>query len=213
MASGPAHPPASADAKAASKTTVTGWLAANAIAVLTVAGAVFYVALRLAYETFYGALQLTPEDVGIGYGDALVRSAGLGFYVGVGLVAVVAAALLGGKGRLGKRTVSFLDAVVVVVAIGLFVVAWYEARRLANHVERDGHAGTPLFFLDTGIRAERAKVLWLGPAHGPKGLKDHLAYLGSAGGSVVLYDVDTRRSLRIPSNDVAVSILPDKKKK
>jgi cysteine synthase len=55
-----------------------------------------------------------------------------------------------------------------------------------------------------------AWIAWIGDAlSGLRRLgKRHLMYLGQSGGAVVLYDVDFRRSIRIPSSKVAVVILP-----
>jgi hypothetical protein len=215
MAAGPANPslPTSAGVSAAGKTA--GWVAANLVAVLTVAGAVFYVALRLAYETFYGRLQLTPEDVGIGYGDALVRAAGMAFYVGLAAVFLLGSVLYSGRGRrvfshVGPRQARLLAGGCVVAAIAiLFSLMWAVANNQASQVEHHGHTGTPFFFLDTGIRAEKANISWLvkPPPQPLEDLPNHqLAFLGSSGGTVVLYDTEAKKSFLIPSNDVTLSL-------
>jgi hypothetical protein len=193
----------------------SGWLAANAVVVLTVAGAAFYVALRLAYRTFYGRLGLTPEDVGLSYGDAVARAAGIALYFAVFFAGVVGAPVLAIRivKPSGGWVKPFMGIAAVTSAVALFagllVVMWATARSQARLVQ-DGKTVRPPFLFDTGTRAHRASVKWVGDA--PVGLSDvqthRLMYLGESGGSVVLYDVDEKRSLRLPAGEVVVSIRP-----
>ena len=82
----------------------------------------------------------------------------------------------------------------------------------ATSAVADVKAGRPVrlsFLSDTGIHAERAKIVWIGGAlSGLRHLGDReVMYMGQSGGTVVLYDFNFKRSLRIPSSKVAVSIL------
>jgi hypothetical protein len=52
------------------------WLA-SAPAVLTVVGVIMFGVLTIAYSQFYGRLGLSPDTVGLGYVNALIRSSGL----------------------------------------------------------------------------------------------------------------------------------------
>jgi hypothetical protein len=199
--------------KAAEPRTLSGWVIENAVVILTLAGAGFYTALRVAHQTFYRTFGLTPEDVGLGYGEALARAAGLAFYlslaalsIGFSIFKVRDLFFTGAWGRFFRVQWA---ALLMTIILGFVVFLAGQARSAANDV-RSGHNVRPYFFLDTGIHAERATITWLGDA--PRPLADvpthRLMFMGESGGSVVLYDVDVKRSIRIPSSNVGVSILP-----
>ena len=69
--------------------TFFGWFPANATLVLTLIGAAVYAIVRLSYDLFYGYFGLSPDDVGLGYGEAVARAAGFAAYF-VALFAVSA---------------------------------------------------------------------------------------------------------------------------
>ena len=201
----------------------TGWLAANPLLVVTVAGVVFYAAVRYGQKTFYDRLGLTPADVGLSRIETLAQATGLAFDIALVTAILVGVPALGYwiVQRIDRRfpfppsrslNVALIAAVVFCAVFSVFfTVVWFRSQALwaANRVE----AGKPVqlsFVSDTGIHAEKALITWTGDA--PEGLADlpthRLLYLGVAGGSVVLYDVDTKRSLRLPAGDVVVSIRP-----
>jgi hypothetical protein len=89
----------------------------------------------------------------------------------------------------------------------LLFAVWFDARSLAKKVE-DGEAARPSFFLDYGIRVERATLRWTDrPPRSLRNLSSHkLMLLSRSGDTVFLYDVHDHRTLQIPSSIVAVSI-------
>jgi hypothetical protein len=201
------------------------WLAANPVILLTIAGAGFYAAVRFGQKTFYSRLGLTPEDVGLGRIETLTLAIGLAFYlvvfaailVGLPTLASWVALRIGRVAVWPARSPRFARATLIAVVLffsvstGFFSIVWFwgQATAAANDVE----AGKPVrlsFLSDTGIHAEKARITWIGDA--PKALTDlpthKLMFLGQSGGTVVLYDVDDKRSIRIPSSNVAVLILP-----
>jgi hypothetical protein len=127
-----------------------GWMAANAVAVLTLVAAGFYTELRLVHQTFYGPLGLTPEDVGLDYGAALARATGLAFYILITFV-IVFGPIVWFK-KLSKTELP------VVILLGLalvFFLVWLQARRGSEDV-RGGERVRHIFFTDDGTHAERA---------------------------------------------------------
>jgi hypothetical protein len=202
-----------------------GWLAANPLILLTIAGAGFYAAVRFGQTTFYARLGLTPQDVGLGRIETLTLAIGLAFYlvlfaailVGVPTLLTWVALRVGRVGLWPAGPPRFARATLIAVVLffsvstGFFSIVWFwgQATAAANDVE----AGKPVrlsFLSDTGIHAEKARITWIGDA--PEALTDlsthDLMFLGQSVGTVVLYDVDDKQSVRIPSSNVAVSIMP-----
>jgi phosphoglycerol transferase MdoB-like AlkP superfamily enzyme len=203
--------------------TLVGWMVANPIFLLTIATAGFYAAVRYGQQKFYGRLGLTPEDVGLDRFDTLARSTGLAFAVLLFLTVVVAGpVMVYGLIKYHETRVPFpaprlfraFFAAAAFAAAVLVVVAYVGTfSRQATSAVATVKAGRPVrlkFLIDTGIHAERARIAWIGDApSGLRGLSTHtLMYIGQSGGAVVLYDVDGKRSIRIPSSKVAVAILP-----
>ena len=189
------------------KRTLSEWLTENPVLVLTIVGASFYVALRFAHQAFYRPLGLTPEDVGLGYGEALGRAAGIAFYATAFSIVFLVPALR--LRRRGHPLMPFLLWLYITPLLTVLIAMWRLTALYADDVQ-DGKTVHPVFLIDTGVRAEKADISWT--EEPPKGMKSvprhRLMYLGESEGSVVLYDVDAKRSLRIPSSSVAVSIVP-----
>ena len=195
--------------------TISGWLAANAVVALTVTGAVLYGILRLGHQTFYRQFGLTPEEVGLGYGEALARAAGYLVYLfvsllfGIATLSVIAYRSRQPISAVASRTGVLSVLVVVALFAILFSYSWLQADLWADEVKR-GNAVRPFFLQDIGIRVERAKIAWNDGA--PDSLDDlpthNLMLLGQSGSLVIVYDVDDKRTVEIPSSLVTVSISP-----
>jgi hypothetical protein len=54
---------------------VVRWAGANVLLAMTILGLGTYAIVRLAYSLFYGPLDVTPEEVGLGYEETLAQSA------------------------------------------------------------------------------------------------------------------------------------------
>jgi hypothetical protein len=140
----------------------------------------------------------------------------LGAYVAVVLAGLVALACwVGWKGP----GVNWGHIAVVSLSFG---IVWLNLRYLPASAARAGrcvveshdalrfvHTHRHLPFLGPtavlSLPVERARVSWLGnplqrPSFGP-----HLLYLGQASGTVVLYDADRGRALRVPAADALIS--------
>lgn len=193
--------------------------------------AVAYVALRLAYTRFYDALGVAPEDLGLGKVDLLARSAGLVVAValaGVFLLEVaafvaipIATALVFFKRApedTGKPEQSTSAAgprrrpawvrrwwkVGAAISVALVVVP---ITLLAPRVARQVEQGKAYRDWTVPWRADPATVRWLRqpPAGDPLSGRC-VMYLGQANGIAVLYDVRSRRVVRIPSSEVVILI-------
>jgi hypothetical protein len=202
------------------------------VAGLTSVGvAVAYVALRLAYTRFYDTLGVAPEDLGLGKVDLLVRSAGLVVLfaltgvvlleVAASVVVPIAIALVFFKGMrkdtkkpeqgtpaAGPRrrpawTARWWKAGAAISVALVVVLVTVTAPSVARHVEQ-GKA-----YRDWTLpwRADPATVRWLRqpPAGDPLSGRC-VMYLGQANGIAVLYDVRSRRVVRVPSSEVVILI-------
>jgi hypothetical protein len=174
---------------------------------------VLYGLIRLGHQTFYSRFGLSPDDVGLGYGEALARAAGFTAYL---LAVILGLALLAFLMEGGERPQGrYLYGLVVGGLLALLVFSIFsvlsDARAAADKVEK-GKAVRPAFMLDYGIRAEPARITWHDDAPaGLRELRSHgLMMLGNSAGTVVVYDdVDDKRTLRIPANAITVSVLRD----
>lgn len=124
---------------------------ANPLSALTGLGLIFYVLLRIVHSRFYGALGITPEEVGLGYAQTIAQSViGIGGLFLIGMVyAVTVGPILEVVGRL--MMMSFLEIVRIIrlrrwrvllggVLLGSLVGAiWLTVLYIS-----DGESGAPL---------------------------------------------------------------------
>ena len=197
--------------------------------------AVAYVAVRLAYTSFYNTLGVAPEDLGLGKVDLLVRSAGLlALFALAGVlllevaafVAMLVAVLMAAAQVFFKRAPEdtrkpeqdtpaagprrrpawakrwWMAGAAISVALVVVLIAVL-APLAARRVEQ-GKA-----YRDWTVpwRADPATVRWLHqPLAGDPLSGRCVMYLGQANGISVLYDVRSRRLVRIPSSEVVILI-------
>ena len=57
-----------------------------------------------------------------------------------------------------------------------------------------------------GLRAQPAPVDWLGSSPPQPNLGRALIYLGSGGGTAILFDSEARRTERLPESDLAIRV-------
>jgi hypothetical protein len=179
-----------------------------------------YVALRFAYTRFYDTLGVAPEDLGLGKVDLLVRSAGLVLAsaltgvvlleLAVFVVFLIVAAPVILKGTLDARprlrrawfTRGWKAGAVASVAlvVALVTVGGPSVARLVEQGKAYRDWTVPW-------RADPATVTWLRqpPAGDPLSGRC-VMYLGQANGIAVLYDVGSRRVVRVPSSEVVILI-------
>jgi hypothetical protein len=136
---------------------VGDWLAANPLAALTLLGVVLYGLIRLGHSLFYSEFGLSPNEVGLGYGDALARAAGFAAYVLLFVAAILTVFWAARRKWPSRRWQIALIAFACMVSI-VFVV--FLARESADRVKR-GELVRPIFLYDLGIRAEPAIIAWI----------------------------------------------------
>jgi hypothetical protein len=192
------------------------WLPA-AGAVGGLATGLLYALLRFSYERFYDKFAITPEDIGVNAGRVLYQAAFafLTFAI-AGLVVGFIVWMLGRKaGSLpvilavsSAGTVCLMLAVVVLVSWSSADDAAACAARVDGQPVRDVRFGTGgLQTTVIGMRAERARVEWIGQSSAPSGLEDGPAvFLGGANDVVFIYLPKEHRTLRVPSAAVAIEI-------
>jgi len=194
-----------------------GRAAANPAVVVSLAGALMYVAVSLGHASFYGRFGIDPAEVGLGYTETLTR-AGRVFLPFVVLVLMLGLVL--GKG-LGNRLLASVDRArvrsrvlricfVALVVLAIWFPAWYGAQ--ADDVAR-GEPLRPepdrlrsLWLNPLGIRAEPVLVEWTSnDADEPYPFgSEKVMYLGRADGVAVFYDPATDQTVRVPDSDVVI---------
>ena len=202
------------------RSRVEEWLAANTLAAVTIAGALIYGITRISYVGFYGEFGLDPEDVGIGYAATLARALpGLLFWFAVlclSLLAYYAVAVW----RYGGETPACLNQLRRFIAWGLvggfllgLLVSAGDAQRAASAVKRGDELRAPAGVISWGIvrdplgfTVREVNVEWVdGDASAHTKLGRPLMLLGSDSNVYYIYDVEHRRTLRLPRSLVIVS--------
>jgi hypothetical protein len=209
---------------------LVGWVARNGLAAVSVAGVLVYAGLRLSYVAYYDTFGVSPEDVGASHSSVLTE-AGPGFLVAVVLPVVLLAGLFvaaivflargGGVAPVKTSTNAVVVAVIgfaaifLVVAL-LFVIPWL-GRRAANDVQRGREvhasrslASTRTFWNPLALNARRVDVQWIERDDPPLDLGTRLMLLGSAGDAHYLWDVEKRRTVRVPRALVIVTTTTDR---
>lgn len=195
----------------------------NPVVVVSLVGALVYVATRLGQVSFYGEFGLDPEDVGIGYAETLTRAAAaiLPLVLLTIWVGAMATRVIGERGRtwvvqlVRERRAGFA-ALSVLFLFGTFVYAVFglpvQYARIAADVQSgdtpalDPRRIGPQLTNPLGIRAERVRVTWIEQGEAPYKLDEGQAfvYLGHANGLTALYDLKYRRTVRVPDTSIAV---------
>jgi len=229
-AAGQAGEPGGPDGSAA-----LNWVVRYAVPLAGVIGAALYGVLRLAYLFFYLWLRATPDEVGYGYSQVLSDELIGAIELVVLIAAVIFAGAIAAsvvvpltrqaagrhtstaagihsisKAKAQKIAVWSLAIAMPVVLLGLPVLGWLEGAQAAS-----GYAVRNIYLAGTirlpvlAVQAVPAEVAWISP-QGPDELdisgRQCLLYLGQASGISVFYDVHSQESLRLPSDDIVVSL-------
>jgi hypothetical protein len=109
--------------------------------------------------------------------------------------------------RIGLR--AFVVAVLVIV-VSLPVLAWWQGRlaQRGQTVRNVYFIGIP-YLPVLAVQAIPAEVVWINPDSERQfslASRQCLMYLGSGDGRVILYDVRTRESIRVPAGDVSIAL-------
>jgi hypothetical protein len=192
---------------------LAGFARTNAVVVVSLAGALTYVAVSLGQAAFYAPFGVDPAEVGLGYTETLTRTA----RVFLPVVVLAGVVLLMIAGQLPRRpSIDRTGAVALTIVVGLLLLVvvtivmpvWYSAK--AEDV-RDGEPLRPeidrLFAVvrnPLGIRAEPVEVTWAGDGDEPYPFRGPAIYLGRADGVAVLYDPRTEQTVRVPDSEVVI---------
>jgi hypothetical protein len=181
---------------------------------ISLAGAIIYAALVQAYDEYYRAFGLAPDDVGLGYSQVLYRAAGIlaGLALILGLAACVLLIVfprswLAAMGRRGRRTFG-AALLCILAAVGAASLGLSYEAHVRGQDALDGQPVAPWEVLGgpiLDVRAERATVSWLtsGP---PKSLPDVVLYLGTSNGNFVVLRPLTDEIDLIPVSAATVEI-------
>ena len=201
------------------RSRVEDWLAANTLAAVTIAGALIYGITRISYVGFYGEFGLDPEDVGIGYAaNARACAPRLALLVRSSLPLVARLLRRGGVAVWGRGPVRLNQrrfiawGLVGGFLLGLLVSAG-DAQRAASAVKRGDELRAPAGVISWGIvrdplgfTVREVNVEWVdGDASAHTKLGRPLMLLGSDSNVYYIYDVEHRRTLRLPRSLVIVS--------
>jgi hypothetical protein len=193
--------------------------------IVTLLAAYDYVIARYAYEQFYGAFGVTPEDVGLGYAETLTRSSN------ALIEAVVAGVLLAwsvwtvkqlrrGDGKTNGSGLSgfvrgYLLWIATIAAFVLSALLLTSAHILRGRVleGKSVRVSTTLtsgwsWATILGVRVHPVMLDWIEgapPSSVHEAHNHRLMYLGRSGSTVVLYDVDGKRTLRLPEGSVVLT--------
>ena len=196
------------------------WLKDNIVAAVSIAGALVYGMIRISYVGFYGEFGLDPEDVGIGYAATLARALpGLLFWfavLGLWLLAYYALVVW----RHGVEAPERVSRLRRYIAWGLagsfplmFLVSAGDAQRAAAAVKRGDELRAPAGVISWGIvrdplgfTVREVNLEWIdGDASAHTKLGRPLMLLGNDSDVYYVYDVQFKRTLRLPRSLVIVS--------
>ena len=173
-----------------------------AVAAAAAAAGLLYVALL----TYAAALAITLRGGRLPSGlRAVLLPAELVAHEGPIDVAAALRAALAGARRVGVLLLAGGLLAALAFVVGLYAGAADEAGSVIQG--GDARRGTVLGVPLPSIHAERVVVRWMHDRV-PDAVPDvgRCTYLGQAGGTTVLYDVDHRRALRLPTDAVAVFV-------
>lgn len=183
---------------------------------LALVGLIAYSLVRLGYSIFYGPLDVSPDEVGLGYGQSLAE-AGVGLFLLaliLGVVATIFALLIRLVARQSNLPVAlswrwFLGALAILVLASMINSTVLHAAMRADAVQH-GEQVKPvrtLFLIPAiPISAEPVTIDWIvSPAPTVPVSLTCVLYLGQAGGIAVFYDPRDHVTLRLPMNAISIT--------
>jgi hypothetical protein len=187
--------------------------------VLAFVGVFLFAVRYLSYLAFYAPFGVSPEEVGLGWSEALLQAiiattifaAAMGFYFAfTARESWLFGKLVGGRVKSPWR---FLGGGVA-LAVGslqvclVFGALWYGTR--AEDGEPLGNRSIPSYL---EWRAERVKVRIIGDAISDLSLSsdDCTLYLGKADGTAVLWNFTDKQTVRIPESKIALEMGQEQK--
>jgi hypothetical protein len=192
-------------------------------AIVAALGLVLYVPTYLAYEDFYGALGVAPDEVGLGYATILSREITWLVYASLTIVAFVAlivfCAILAFRPALLERrwpqhtlTASgpLRRAAALLAVTALAIALSITGYQLLSVPTISG--GSPVrpdsdsFFK---ARATVAEITWIDKAPPGGTVPNRMLFLGQANGVAVFWDPVSERAVRLPSGSIAVTPISD----
>jgi hypothetical protein len=211
------------------------WVVRYAVPLAGVTGAALYGVLRLAYVFFYLWLRATPDEVGYGYSqvlsDELIGAIELVVLIAVLIwiagfaISIIAQLAQRAAGKYGSKVAEIhfvnklkakkiaawsLAIAVPIVLVGLPLLGWLEGEQAANgYAVRNVYLAGTIRLPVLAVQAVPAEVAWVSsPGSGGLNISGRpcLLYLGQADGTSVFYDVHSRESLRLPTDDIVVSL-------
>lgn len=199
---------------------VRKWLGENSVAAFSIAGALVYGVTRMAYVGFYGEFGLDPEDVGVGYAATLARALpGVFVWMAVWtllVMAVLVAMVFLLDRRLDRHRLRRLAPVMAAIGAwsfaALLVLMPFDAQRAARGVKRGDELRAPSGLVSWGILRDplgftvrEITIDWLDDAtRGRTQVGRPLMLLGTDGDVYYVYDVQHRRTIRLPRSLVVV---------
>jgi hypothetical protein len=194
------------------------WVVANPALALALASATAFGYVRLAYFLFLSPLNVTPNDVGIGYKETLSDSFGTlvwsaTFAVSAMLVGVALGLVGKGYGAIRRKpsqqTWSFwlfdgLSSCLFAYLLFLLLMAHYAGQNVEHGkaAEMPKIWGIPAFSLDASRVKVASTEAAIASAVSPT---DCVYYLGASGSTTVLYRPATGSTIRVPSAGVTLS--------
>jgi hypothetical protein len=184
---------------------------------LAVVGSITFGVLHIAYERFYDAFGVSPEEVGVDPARVLSQSAS-GLVLALAVFLVPAAGYLivrGARTRsLDMGTVWTVVLAAVLFSFGLFVKNAADADDAGACAARaDGQSVRSIRFQVPlgpaismlGVQAQRAVIHATDRSKPPAWDGSRVVYLGTNDGTTIVFDPRARAALRIPLGSVTVA--------
>jgi len=194
------------DAERTQRSRLPAWLVpASLPEALAVAGGIAYGVVYIACSLFYGPLGIAPSEVGLGYVEIVAQAA---TYLAIFAVTGAAFFWLGASisEEIRREPVKFLVVMIPLVLLWVWGHAFVDRGRV-----QDGKA--PARISVFGLRllpwsnVQVARVEWTDTDKTPS-LPRCVLRMGAAEGTEVLYDPVAHTALRVPQQDVVVTIEP-----
>lgn len=182
------------------------------------AALVGYVALpwlRMQFAGLYGALGSTPEELGIGYIDILLRSVFAMFFALGPIFALTVWTVLNRTqvpGTFKQYSTSRQGLAAAVVVIWMLGFLFFLAGRVTTleSVARSGGTVTTVDMVPFGslidIVIRPARVIWATDPALTSTIGRCEMFLGESGGKTILYDPRHEEAIRVPGNLVVVAV-------
>jgi hypothetical protein len=193
--------------------TVVGTISRSAAGAIAILGVLWFGLLSVGAAIVYTPLGVRPSEIGLGSGTVLGQSA-VALIVLLVLYGLVAALWAIGLSRVkSRRRRSTLPVLLAAIALVFAASSIFDAFYAREHLEKGKVSPRPLPWLPGTWSGEVADLAW---AHSPPSLARSLPrcalYLGAAGGTSVIYDATAKQTWRIPSSELIVTELPNRKK-